>query len=166
MGETATERNLYKAFTGEAKASMRLKGYAEKADAEGFRQMARLFRAIAAAEEIHALKQLRLLKVIGSTEENLAASFEREKSVSENVYPEFIRTAEEEGNEAARVSFSHARDAEEYHAKLYKEAVDRMIADRDTVYHVCTICGFVAEGDAPAACPVCGVPASKFRLVS
>jgi rubrerythrin len=165
MSETKTEKNLYTAFVGEAKAALRLKGYAEKADKEGYPQMARLFRAISAAEEIHALGHLRLLKIIKSTEENLKASFEREVSVSENIYPELIRVAEEEGDEAARISFSHARDAEEVHGKLYKGAIDQMIRETETPYHVCEICGFVIEGDAPDNCPVCGAPKDKFKRI-
>ncbi len=165
MAPGTTDENLKTAFTGEAKAALRLKAYAEKADSEGFPHMARLFRAISAAEEVHALRQFRLLGAVKSTEENLAASFERENSVSENVYPEFIRSAEAEGREAAKTSFSHARDAEESHARLYKKAVDGMILDREIRYHVCTVCGYVAEDEAPERCPVCGVPRARFKAV-
>ena len=126
MNTGTTEENLKTAFVGEAKACLRLLGYAEKAEQEGYPQMARLFRAISAAEKIHALKHLRRMKVIKSTEENLKAAFESETTVSENIYPDFIRVAEEEGQEAARVGFSHARDAESFHAKLYKNAIDHM----------------------------------------
>jgi rubrerythrin len=165
VSESNTEKNLYTAFVGEAKAALRLKGYAEKADKEGYPQMARLFRAISAAEEVHALRHLRLLDIIKSTEENLKASFESETSISENVYPEFIKTAEEEGNEAARMSFSNARDAEEVHGKLYKGAIDQMIRETETPYHVCSVCGYVVEGDAPDNCPVCGAPKKMFKKV-
>jgi rubrerythrin len=165
MGETKTEKNLYEAFVGEAKATMRLKGYAERADKDGYPQIAKLFRAISAAEEVHALKHLRLLKIIRTTEENLEASFLSETTISENVYPEFLRVADEEGNKAARMSFSHARDAEEIHGKLYKSAMSNMLADKDTGYYVCEICGYVAEGEAPDTCPVCNAPKSKFRAI-
>ena len=160
-----TEENLYEAFVGEAKACLRLLGYAEKAEQEGYPQMARLFRAISAAEKVHALKHLRLLKVVKSTEENLKASFESETSVSENIYPEFIRVAEEEENQAARISFSHARDAEEFHAKLYKNAIDHMIEERETNYHVCQVCGYVVDGQPPDNCPICNAPRDKFAQV-
>ncbi len=166
MGEkTRTEDNLYTAFVGEAKASLRLKGYAEKADKEGYPQMARLFRAISAAEEVHSLKHLRLLKTVKSTEENLQASFESETSISEDIYPELIRIAIEEGNKAAEISFSHARDAEEFHGKLYKGAIDQMIRESETTYHVCKVCGYVVEGEAPDECPICNAAKNRFNQV-
>jgi len=165
MAENQTDKNLYTAFVGEAKAALRLKGYAEKADKEGYPQMAKLFRAISAAEEIHALKHLRLLKIIQTTEENLQASFESESSVSENVYPEFIRIAEEEGNTGARISFSHARDAEDFHGKLYKAAIADMIREQDSELHVCTVCGYVASGSMPDTCPVCNAAKERFKTI-
>lgn len=160
--KTQTEQNLYAAFVGEAKAHLRLVGYAERADKEEYPQMARLFRAIAAAEKIHAIKHLRLLKIIRSTEENLQASFESETTVSENVYPAFIQQAEADGNKAAGISFSHARDAEEVHAKLYKKAIGHMLDESVTVYHVCDVCGYVVDGEAPDVCPVCGAKKTRF----
>ncbi len=165
MSDSKTEQNLYTAFVGEAKAALRLKGYAEKADQEGYPQMARLFRAISAAEEVHALKHLRLLKIIQSTEENLKSSFEKESSISENIYPEFIRVALEENNRPAEISFSHARDAEEFHGKLYKDAIDNMIREIDVPYHVCTICGYVVENNAPDKCPICNALTDKFKQI-
>jgi rubrerythrin len=167
MSETRskTEENLYAAFVGEAKASMRLRGYAEKADKEGYDQIARLFRAIGAAEEIHALKHLRMMNVIRGTQENLEASFESEQSISENVYPEFIRVAVEEGNKAAEISFTHARDAEEVHGKLYKGALEQLIGEIDGHYSVCEVCGYVVEGDSPDECPVCQASKDRFKRV-
>jgi rubrerythrin len=165
MSQTQTEENLYTAFVGEAKASLRLLGYAEQAEKEGYTQMARLFRAISAAERIHALKHLRQLKVIKTTEENLKSSFESESTVSENVYPDFIRIAEEEGAIAARIGFTHARDAEMFHAKLYKNAIDHMIEEKETTYQVCTVCGYVVDGTPPDECPVCGAKKDMFFQV-
>lgn len=162
---TRTEENLYTAFVGESKACLRLLGYAEKAAQEGYEQVARLFRAISEAEKIHALKHLRQLKVIQSTEENLQASFETETTVSENYYPGFIQTAEEENNEPARIGFSQARDAESFHAKLYKNAIDHMIEEKVTHYSVCTVCGYVVDGDPPEECPVCGAKKEAFQRV-
>ena len=163
---TKTDENLKTAFVGEAKAHLRLLGFAEKAEKEGYPQMAKLFRAIGAAERIHAIKHLRLMKVIQSTEENLEASFESETTISENIYPALIRQAEEDGNKAAMMSFSHARDAEEVHAKLYKKAIGHMLDEADTTYHVCDVCGFVVDGDPPENCPVCGAKKERFFEVS
>lgn len=165
MTADKTTENLKNAFVGEAKASLRLLGYAERADQDGYTQMARLFRAISAAERVHALKHLRLLQVVKSTEENLKASFESENTVSENIYPEFIRVAEAENRQDAVASFSHARDAESFHAKLYKNAIDHMVAEQERDYFVCQVCGYVAEKEAPDTCPVCNAPREKFFKV-
>jgi len=161
-----TESNLKTAFTGEAKACLRLLAYAEQAEREGYGQVAKLFRAISAAERVHALRHLKLMKLVGPTEENLKASFERETSISENTYPQFIREAQEEGQQAAALGFSHARDAESFHAKLYKNALEHMLAETSTDYYVCGVCGYVAENGAPAECPVCGARAEKFQRVT
>ena len=160
-----TEENLYAAFVGEAKASLRLKGFAQKADKEGYPQVARLFRAISAAEEVHALKHLRLLDVIKDTQANLEASFASEQTVRENIYPDFIKVAMVEGNKAAEVSFGHARDAEEFHGKLYKGALEHLVAETESSYSVCEVCGYVVEGEAPDECPVCLAPKERFRRV-
>lgn len=160
-----TRENLKAAFVGEAKAHLRLLGYAEQAEREGYPQMARLFRAIAEAERVHGLRHLRQLDVIRSTEENLAAAFESESSVSENAYPPMIQAAEEEGQRAAAIGFSHARDAEGFHAKLYKNAIDHMVAEKESPYFVCQVCGYVQDGSAPDECPVCGAKQDKFRRV-
>lgn len=163
--QSKTDQNLKTAFVGEAKACLRLLAYAEKAEQEGHEQMAHLFRAISAGERVHALKNMRLLREVESTEQNLKKSFDRETTVSENHYPAFIETADEEGNQPAVVAFSQARDAEEYHAKLYKNAIDHMLEERQTSYHVCTVCGYVADGEPPDNCPVCEAPREKFEQV-
>lgn len=160
--KSKSEANLHKAFVGEATASLRLKGYAEKAEKEGYPQMARLFRAISAAEEIHALKHLRIMKLIKSTQENLQESFESETKISEGIYPALIKEAIEEGHKAAEISFSQARDAEEVHGKLYKGAIEHMLDETETDYYVCTVCGYVSVGEPQENCPVCDVPPSRF----
>ena len=116
-----TRENVYKAFIGEAKAYFRLLAYAEKADEEEVPQIALLFRAIAEAERVHAMRHMNLMKdlVVKDTDTNLEKSFQREKSISENEYPDMLKEAEEEGEKAAANVFSQARDAEGYHAKLY-----------------------------------------------
>ena len=160
-----TDQNLKTAFTGEAKACLRLLAYAEKAEQEGYDQMAHLFRAISAGERVHALKNMRLLSEVESTEQNLKKSFDREITVSENYYPGFIQTADEEGNQPAVTAFSQARDAEAFHAKLYKNAIEHMLEERQTRYHVCTVCGYVVDGEPPENCPVCEAPREKFEQV-
>jgi len=163
-----TQHHVYEAFVGEAKAYHRLLAFARKADEEGYSQIARLFRAVAAAEGVHAERHLRLLgeAVVQSTEENLQSSFERETSVNQVYYPEFIRSAEEEEERAAALTFGQARDVEEGHAALYKRALSAMLRDEDHDYYVCQVCGYVAEREAPDQCPICSARREKFRLVT
>ncbi|MGD2104904.1 MAG: rubrerythrin family protein [Anaerolineae bacterium] len=166
MGQR-THENLYEAFVGEAKAHHRLLAFARKAEQEEYEQVARLFRAVAAAEGIHAERHLRLLgeAIVRSTEENLKYSFEQETTVNQVYYPEFIREAEEEGEPAAAVTFQHARDVEEGHAALYKRALSAMLRDENHDYYVCQVCGYVAEREPPSQCPVCSAKQERFRLV-
>jgi rubrerythrin len=153
---------LHQAYTGEAKAALRLKLYADKAEEEGYRQMAKLFRVISFSEEIHGTRALRLLKEIKSTEENLAMSFESETKVAGVAYDQFIKLAEAEGNKAAVLHFSQSKDVEETHAKLYKEAMNHFMEERETSYYVCKICGYVSDGIWLDECPVCGAKKEQF----
>lgn len=167
MGEQ-TNRNLYQAFVGEAKAFFRLQAYAEKAEEEGLPQIAALFRAVAEAERVHAGRNLGLLgeAVVQDSETNLQNSFEREKTAGDLYYARFLREAEEEGERVAALSFSQARDVEEQHASLYRRALDHLLSDTVPAYFVCQVCGYVAEEEPPERCPVCGVTAERFRQVS
>jgi rubrerythrin len=157
-----TRDALQQAYAGEAKAALRLKVYAEKAEEEGYPQIAKLFRVIARSEEIHGSRALKVLREIKSTEENLAASFEAEQRVAEVAYGEFVKRAEAEGNQAAVLHFSQSKDVEETHAKLYKEAMNHVMEERETTYYVCLVCGYVADGLRPDICPVCGAKSDQF----
>ncbi len=162
-----TKENIHKAFIGEAKAYFRLQAYAQRAQDEEIPQIALLFRAIAEAERVHATRQLNLVKdlIVKDTDTNLELSFQREKSVSENVYPDFIKDAEEEGEIAAALVFSHARDAEGSHAKLYERAIMNVIKDQVKAYQVCKVCGYVTDKKIPKKCPVCSAPPEKFKTI-
>jgi rubrerythrin len=131
MGER-TRKNLFEAFVGEAKAHIRLQAFAERAERDGFPQVAKLFRAIAEAERVHALNHLRLLgeAAIKSTEENLEYSFNQERTVNSVYYPQFIKVAEEEGDRAAALSFTHAMDVEAVHGELYEKAMRKLLRTR------------------------------------
>ncbi|MBP6915412.1 MAG: ferritin family protein [Smithellaceae bacterium] len=153
---------LNMAYVGEAKAALRLKVYAQKAESEGYKQMAKLFNVIAFSEEIHGARALRVLKEIKSTEENLAESFESEKQVAEVAYDKFVKLAEAAGEKEAVAHFSQSRDVEETHAKLYKQAMSHFMEERETDYYVCKICGYVADGVLPDECPVCGAKKEQF----
>jgi rubrerythrin len=163
-----TQRNLYEAFVGEAKAYHRLLAFARRANEEGYPQIAKLFRAVAAAEGVHAERHLRLLgeAVVKSTEENLQSSFERETTVNQVHYPQFVHEAEEEEKAVEALTFSQARDVEEGHAALYKRALNAMLRDETHDYYVCSVCGYVAEREPPEQCPICGAKREQFRLVT
>ena len=162
-----TRANVFKAFVGEAKAHFRLLAYAEKAAEEDVPQVALLFQAIAEAERVHATRHMNLLKdiVVKDTDTNLENSFQREKSISENEYPDFLKEAEEEGETAAALAFSQARDAEGYHAKLYEHAIMHLIRQDVKSYYICQVCGYVTDIKIPSKCPVCGAPKEKFKTI-
>ena len=153
---------LREAYVGEAKAALRLSMFADKAEQEGYPQIARLFRVIAFSEEIHGKRALRVLKEIKTTEENLAESFESEKTVAEIAYDRFVKMAEQAGDKQALLHFSQSRDVEDTHAKLYKQAMNHFMEERETVYHVCMVCGYVADGILPEECPVCAAKKDQF----
>ncbi|MBN1613681.1 MAG: rubrerythrin family protein, partial [Deltaproteobacteria bacterium] len=129
---SGTKEALQQAYTGEAKAALRLRVYAEKAAQEGYPQIAKLFRVIARSEEIHGARALKVLKEIGTTEQNLEESFQSEQGIAEVAYNRFVKEAEAEGNQAAVLHFSQSKDVEETHAKLYKEAMNHLQEERET----------------------------------
>jgi len=158
-----TKEALQQAYAGEAKAALRLKVYADRADEENLPQIAKLFRVISFSEEIHGKRALRALKEVKKTEENLADSILSEEGVAAVAYSQFVKEAEAEGNQAAVLHFSQSRDVEKTHAKLYKEAMNHLLEERETAYYVCLICGYVADGILPEICPVCGAGKEKFK---
>ena len=160
--ESPTQNNLHMAYEGEAKASVRLKVFAEKADKEEYAGVARLFRAVAESEAIHARNNLRLLGEVQDTETNLSDSFAHETKIAQVHYSDFIGQAESEGNQGATQMFTWARDVEDVHAKLYEKALEHMLAEEDPKYYICDVCGYVADGEIPEKCPVCGSDAKVF----
>ena len=161
MNDTLREA-VREAYAGEAKATLRLRAFAEKADEEGYPQMAKLFRVIAFSEWIHGVRALRLLREIGTTEENLAESFESEEKVAGVAYGEFVKIADKAGDRASALYFRQSKDVEDVHAKLYKEAMDNLLEERQTTYFVCKVCGYVSDGVLPDQCPICGVKKENF----
>lgn len=153
---------LHEVYTGEAKAALRLKVFAKKAEEEGYPQMAKLFRVISFSEEIHGALALRVLREIGTTEENLRESFESETGVAQVAYDTFLKLAYELGEKGAAWLFTQNRDVEEVHANLYKKALSDILSERVTTYYVCSMCGYVSDGVLPEECPVCGATKDKF----
>jgi rubrerythrin len=159
-----TLKNLKDGFVAESQAHQRNLAFAMKAEQEGYRQVARLFRAVAEAEGVHAFNHLRLLGGVSETQENLETAFERENLAS-STYPQFIKEANEEANAHVAMIFSYSRDVERGHAKLYEKALQNMLADESTEYYVCGICGYISDGVIPEQCPICGAPRERFRRV-
>ena len=160
------EQRLKEAFAGESKAYMRNFAFAGKAEKDGFPQVARLFQAVAEAEKVHAMEYLKYLEgVIGETEDNLKAAFENEIKAKNDIYPPFIQEAFACQREDVAWSFSRARDVEERHAKLYKDALGALMTEQKMQYHVCQVCGFIFDGDLPETCPVCRAGKEQFKKV-
>jgi rubrerythrin len=161
MEENRTAKNLMDAFAGESQANRKYLAFAKKAESEGKLNAARLFRAAAEAETIHALKHFDVAGKVSSTTDNLKAAVEGETHEFESMYPEFIKVAAEENERGAIVSFSNAMEAEEVHARLYKEALDRLDDTATIAYYLCPVCGNI-ENSVPERCPICGTPGDRF----
>ena len=161
---TKTLKNLKAGSMAESQAHLRNLAFAMKAEQEGYAQVARLFRAIADAEAVHAFNHFRLLGAVSDTQENLESAFEKENLAS-TVYPQFVREANEEGNTSVATVLSYSRDVEKGHAKLYRKALAHMMAEERVEYYVCQVCGYVSDAVLPDECPICGAPKEKFRKV-
>lgn len=161
-----TEQYLKEAFAGESQANRRYLAFAVKADQEGYPQVARLFRAAAEAETIHAHSHLRALNGIMSTKENLLEAVAGETHEFTKMYPEMIEAAKAEGHKVGLRSFSYANEVEKIHAQLYQGLLDSLGKSQESYpYYVCPVCGMTEEKEAPAICPVCGAKGSMFRRV-
>ena len=163
---SSTEENLKKAFAGESQASRRYKAFAEKAEREGYPQVAKLFRAASEAETIHATNDLLIMKGVKSTADNLKAAIEGETYEYTDMYPSFLKDAKKDGQKAAEKIFQEAKETEEYHAAYYTEALEKVKQKKDIPpkdYYVCTVCGHTAENEAPDECPICGSTKKSFR---
>jgi len=161
-----TNENLQDAFAGESQANRRYLFFAEKADEAGQKQVARLFRAAAEAETVHARNHLSVMGGIKSTGENLEVAIEGENYEFVEMYPEFIKQAESESNKPAQRSFDLANKVEEIHHGLFQKALGRLESGfKEEPYFVCQVCGNTVEGEALERCPICGAPRSRFKRV-
>jgi len=161
----ATLDNLKAAFAGESQANRRYLAFAKKADEEGYPQIAKLFRAAAAAETVHAHNHLGTMDGIGGTVANLKEAINGETFEFTKMYPGFIADADKEGSKKAKWSFDVANKVEEIHAGLFTEALNAMSKEFGADYHVCEVCGNTVLGDAPDKCPICGAARDKFMAV-
>ena len=160
-----SEQNLRDAFAGESQANRKYLAFSKKAERDGYSQVARLFRAAAEAETVHAHAHLRTLGGINSTAENLKEAIAGETHEFKNMYPEMIAAAKAEGNKAAERSFTYANEVEKIHATLYQKALDNLDSMEEVDYFVCSVCGYTCETEPPDVCPVCKAKASAFFKV-
>lgn len=164
---TKTDDFLKDAYAGESQANRRYTSFAAKADQEGYPQAARLFRAAAEAEAVHAANHLRAMKGIRSTNENLQEAIAGETHEFKEMYPEMIDAAKAEGNKVAERTFAYANEVEKVHASLYHSMLDNLEESKKESYpyYVCPVCGLTAEKEPPEVCPVCGAKGSLFKKI-
>jgi len=160
-----TEKNLQDAFAGESQANRKYLAFAKKAEEDGHGQAARLFRAAAEAETVHAHNHLRELGGIKTTRENLMEAINGESYEFQSMYPQMIGDAKAEGNDGALRSFNLANEVEKIHADLYKKTLENLGNNADVDYYVCQVCGNTVEGSAPDTCPICGAKKEMFNRV-
>jgi rubrerythrin len=163
----ATQDNLGTAFAGESQANRKYLAFAKKAEADGYPQVAKLFRA-AAAETVHALTHLRAMGGVKSTAENVQAAVDGEGHEFREMYPPFLQEAKDEGVVPAEFSFKFALAVEEIHHRLYEEALAAVQANQDLPEHkvyVCQVCGNTVYDEVPETCPVCNTK-NKFDEIA
>lgn len=161
-----TASNLKEAFAGESQAHMKYTIFVEVAEGEGYPEVARLFRAIAYAERVHATNHLRELGGVGDTAANLKAAGAGETYEVEQMYPAFKEVAKMQGEKGATRSTHYALEAEKLHIDLYHDAEEMVLAGQDIEgrpIYVCPVCGYTLVGEPPAKCPVCAEPGANFR---
>ena len=163
---SGTEEALKEALAGESQANRNYLAFAAKADQEGFPRAAKLFRAAAEAETVHAHAHLKALKAIRSTKENLQEAVAGETHEFKSMYPDMIEAAKAEGHKEAQRSFTFANEVEKIHAGLYQKVLDELDTVKEAYsYYVCPVCGYTAEKEAPETCPVCGAKGKMFKKV-
>jgi rubrerythrin len=160
-----TVEDLQEAFAGESQANRKYLAFAKKADEEGFPMAARLFRAAAAAETVHAHAHLKVLGGIRSTKENIKEAIEGESHEFQKMYPKMIEDAKAEGNAQALRSFEFANAVEKIHAQLYQKMFDNLDKQTMVDVYICPVCGMTVEGEPPDKCPVCGALKKFFERI-
>jgi rubrerythrin len=161
----SSKENLMEAFAGESQANRKYLAFAKKADEEGYNQIAKLFRAAAAAETVHAHNHLEIVGGIKSTQENLDAAIKGETEEFTEMYPNFIAEAKAEKDDAAVWTFDVANKVEQIHAVLYQKALENLEKAPEVDYYVCALCGNTVESEVPEKCPICGADNSEFMKI-
>ncbi|MGR3176701.1 MAG: rubrerythrin family protein [Candidatus Anammoxibacter sp.] len=162
----STIDNLTKAFEGESWAIRKYHAFAEKAEEEGFKHAARLFRALETSETAHANIHLKQIGAVLSTKENITYARDLEASVAEEMYPEMLEEAVKEGNKRAAQGFEHIKNVEKGHVDLCQKALNSLGNDEVIEYYVCQYCGNVVETIAPDSCPICDSTKDMYQTIS
>jgi len=165
----STSENLKEAFAGESQANRKYLAFAKRAEQDGYPQVAKLFRAAAEAETVHAHTHLRVMEGIKKTDENLQTAVEGEGYEFKKMYPKFLAEAKAESNKPAVFSFKYALAVEEIHHGLYIDALNAVKSGKDlpaTKIFVCPVCGNTVKGQAPDECPICGTTKDQFKEVA
>jgi rubrerythrin len=162
----STAENLQDAFAGESQANRKYLAFAKKADDEGYDEAAKLFRAAAEAETVHAHSHLNAMEGVRSTKENLQEAIDGETHEFKVMYPGMIKEAKSEGLKKALRSLENANSVEVIHARLYQKTLDNLGRNEDVDYYVCQVCGNTVENNAEDKCSICGAPDSSFTKVS
>ena len=163
-----TKENLKTAFAGESQANRRYLAFSKKAEKEGFPNIAKMFKAIAEAETVHALSHLRALGEIKTTLENLEEAKSGEFYEITKMYPDMVETAKKEGHKQGERTTFFALSVEKIHEKMYGKAIEAVKDGKDikgTIFHVCPVCGCTFEGDLPDRCPVCNAKKETFMKI-
>lgn len=161
-----TNKNLMDAFAGESQANRKYLAFARKAEKEGYKNVGRIFQAIAEAETIHALKHFEIAGKINDTLENLHAAAEGENYEFTKMYPEFIEAADKEGNKEALQTFEYANAAEKVHGGIFNELKAQVARGDDaecTAVFLCPVCGWVGFDPLPDKCPICNTSKKAFK---
>jgi len=166
---TKTDENLKAAFAGESQANRMYLAFAKKAEEEGLTQIAKLFKAAAEAETVHALNHLRVMGQVKTTVDNLGTSVSGETYEFKSMYPQMIEDAKAEGNKKAVQSFDYANKVEQIHANLYQKMLEALKNNKPVPaadIFVCPVCGNTFEGKTPDKCPICATPKEKFMRIA
>jgi rubrerythrin len=161
-----TKSNLSAALAGESQAHIKYLAFAAVAEKEGRPNIARLFNAIAYAEQVHATSHLRELGYVGDTATNLRTAIGGEDFEVAEMYPAYLAVADLQEDKGARRTMSHAYEVEKLHSVLYNQACASLDASGDTPgdeLYVCPVCGFTHVGEPPERCPVCNAKREKFK---
>ena len=163
--ELKTDENLQKVIASFTTASVRFSAYAEIAEEEGYRQIAKLFRAMAETQRIFAVNAMRVSGEFDKTEVNLSAAIDAKTYEFTQLFPTFVEQADNDGNPVASTAFRAAAETTKGHVRILNVAQDNFGRNKEIDYWVCGMCGKIESGDTPVSCRTCGAAREKFTKI-